>query len=29
MAPYVNWERYGRHQTGGNGGTILPPSGAK
>src|ERR1700733_3279149 len=29
MAPYVNWERYGRHLTGGNAGTILPPSGAK
>jgi alkylation response protein AidB-like acyl-CoA dehydrogenase len=29
MAPYVNWERYGRHLTGGNDGTALPPSGAK
>jgi 3-hydroxy-9,10-secoandrosta-1,3,5(10)-triene-9,17-dione monooxygenase len=29
MAPYVNWERYGRHLTGATGGTpssLLPPS---
>jgi hypothetical protein len=27
MAPYVNWERYGRHLVGANGGTpdsLLP-----
>jgi alkylation response protein AidB-like acyl-CoA dehydrogenase len=29
MAPYVNWERYGRHLVGAGGGTLLPPSGAK
>ena len=28
MAPYVNWERYGRHLVGANGGTSLVPSGA-
>ena len=29
MAPYVNWERYGRHLVGVNGGppTSLPPPG--
>ncbi len=26
MAPYVNWERYGRHLVGASGGSILPPS---
>ena len=29
MAPYVNWERYGRHLVGADAGTLLPPSGAK
>ena len=29
MAPYVNWERYGRYLVGANGGTPFPPSGAK
>lgn len=29
MAPYVNWERYGRYLVGAGGTSILPPSGAK
>jgi alkylation response protein AidB-like acyl-CoA dehydrogenase len=29
MAPYVNWERYGRHLVGASAGTLLPPSSAK
>jgi alkylation response protein AidB-like acyl-CoA dehydrogenase len=29
MAPYVNWERYGRHLVGAGGGSILPPSSAR
>lgn len=29
MAPYVNWERYGRHLVGAGGGTPFPPTGAK
>ena len=28
MAPYRNWERYGRHLVGAGGGTSLLPSGA-